>query len=83
MKLVTRPCTFPKCTATFRCLPTSMQTGCCRDHDARGIKYRRELVQRRKKRRKGAEFDLETGVVLEDVTDELEGEGQSEDDGGG
>lgn len=48
-QLEVRTCAEKNCTVTFKCMPTSPQTGCCRFHDKRGKLVHRTLVMRRKK----------------------------------
>jgi hypothetical protein len=67
-ELETRTCADSKCGAKFRCLPTSTQTGCCRDHDTVGKTYRDKMVMRRLKHKKKPVDEL-TGAELIDVTD--------------
>jgi hypothetical protein len=68
MQLETRCCIEPGCKRTFKCLPTSQQTGCCRNHDKAGQEFKNRFSLRRKKNK---DFDSETGVELVDVTDEI------------
>lgn len=58
MQLETRSCSEPKCSVKFRCLPTSTQTGCCRNHDKVGQEYKRRMSLRRKKKKTLIDVDI-------------------------